>query len=214
MKARLVTASLVIALCMFTSARAVTMLRLASVENELDAAPRANAAALATLSGLRDDPVIGTRARADMLGFATGDAAKKRPLIEGLLAAAPLTSGAWRELARARLEAGEATETIIQALDMARVTGPNEGEQMAARAAFGLPIWALLPLSERGAVLRDLVGGWQEMREPDRAALRLTLSLAQPQTRMTVEGGLRRAGKPGAEVARALGLIGAGTTEK
>lgn len=206
-----VTALMVIGLCLFTSAGAISMVRLATLEMTLSAATPEKAAIFAPhLAALGDDPVVGARAQAMLLDLARGDdPSRDLREIGDLLALAPLASGAWRDLARARLEAGEPIAAVAKALAMAKVTGPNEAHEMAARASFALPLWPILPLKARNDLIQDLVGGWVEMRTSERAALRVTLSQAQPKTQAAIEAGLRRAGAAGVALIQALGLGGA-----
>jgi hypothetical protein len=207
---RMATALLILGLCLFTGAGAVSMLRLAAAEMAIDGSTPAQAAtAAARLAPLCADPVVGPRARARLLSLSDVHDTRNLQWIEDLLADAPLASGGWRNLARARLQAGAPIAAVVTALAMARVTGPNEGHEMAARASFGAPLWAMLPIDARNGLIRDLVGGWAEMPGPERAALRVTLALARPETRTAVGAGLRRAGKAGVSLAQALGLGGA-----
>ena len=89
-------------------------------------------------------------------------AGRRSDALAALLAERPLSSTLWLALAGARLVSGQPYVTVLLALAMARLTGPNEGRLMLERGIFGFLQWETLPLETRGQVLSDFaraIGG-------------------------------------------------------
>jgi len=199
---RVVTALLVAALSLFAVWRAAPLLRYGVSETLLD-----EPAMEAAMRPLTTDRSVGFLARRKLLTLSEpGDGTQHIDEIGQLLALAPLSSATWLELARARFSAGAGAEDIFGALALSRLTGPNEAYVMAARASFGLPLWAMAPAEAKSGLVRDLVGGWIETSETQRTLLRIVLQEARPETRDELRAALVAAGKDGATVSSRLGL--------
>ena len=152
-------------------------------------------------------PIVGARARIDLLKLAPRpDPAERVDEIAGLLAQRPLDSAAWLDLAAARLAAGDRYDAIAASLALSSLTGPNEADLMAGRAALALPLWARLPRDLRRSAMADLVGGWASLDEANRAALKAAMAFASGATRAEIRAALLLSGKPGAGIETALGL--------
>jgi hypothetical protein len=161
----------------------------------------------AKLTPFMDDPRVGALARSRVLALVPTDEAQQRvEEVQEFIARAPLTGGAWLELAMASLASGEPTEKVASALMMAHVTAPNEARQMAMRAVFGLPLWDLLPQDARASIIADLVGGWSFISDTDHQVLRGLLSTNSGETRESIRARLLLIGKPGAPIIKYLGL--------
>ncbi|PWB84029.1 MAG: hypothetical protein C3F11_03415 [Methylocystaceae bacterium] len=196
------TALAAIALCAFTISRAVTMVIYGLPELTADAAT-----AKEKLGPFADDPAVGFLARAKLLELEQSeDAARRAADLRDLLILTPLSSSAWLELARARLGSGEPDEKVVNALAMSNLVGPNEGRLMAARAAFGFPLWPVLPPEARKTLTNDLIGGWGAMPDAERQGLLALFSLAGGGVREEARAALLLAGREGTAIARALGL--------
>ncbi|MCC3244475.1 hypothetical protein LG047_03920 [Methylocystis sp. WRRC1] len=193
-------ALLVIGLCSFTIWRATTLLRYGLAELRADAASAPEA-----LRPFLGDITVGARARTRLLALSGREDSSQRLVeLQDLLVLTPLASGAWLDLARARFSTREPAERISGALLMSQLTGRNEGRLMAGRAVFALPLWPMLPGGVRKGVISDLVGGWGEIADPQRIALRTALSVARDETRESVRAGLLAAGRPGGPARQGL----------
>jgi len=82
--------------------------------------------------------------------------------LTALLSVRPLASREWLSLAGMRLAAGQPKSSVLAALRMSWITGPNEGTIMWQRGIFGVLIWELLPTEARKRTVRDLVGALAE----------------------------------------------------
>ncbi|RBP07330.1 hypothetical protein DFR50_12855 [Roseiarcus fermentans] len=168
------TAIIVMILSGLAIGSGATGLSLALAERSADAASAATALA----------PFVGDSLVGDVAARAAARLARPRSPVEAetlagqLLSQAPLSSGAWLDLAIARREAGEPAETVAAALAMSTTTGPNELRFMTARAKFALPFWKSLPPDVQHAVIADLVGGWAGIDPGARTKLRTMLSSA------------------------------------
>ena len=189
-----------IALCAFAMWFAVTVLRYGLSEAGAEAAT-----ARQKLAPFIDDPAVGYLARANLLSLAeTEDPVARIAALRDLLALTPLASGVWLDLAQARLENGEPSKKVVSALVLSQLTGPNEGQLMAGRAALALPLWAILPPPARNGAVADLLGGWRYVKEPERQALRAMFSVARQETREAARAALLRRAAP--TIAKELGL--------
>jgi len=196
------TALLVMALAAFTIARSLSLLAYGVKELGLEPANVRE-----RLGPFVDDPALGFLARRKTLELDRSDDAPARAAsLEALLGLTPLSGDAWLELARVRLGAGYGLEKVASALAMSNVAAPNEAHVMAARAAFGLPLWRLLPPEERRSLIADLIGGWQFVGEAQRQALRAVFLTASEATRDEARAALGLAGREAAPMASALGL--------
>jgi len=196
------TALVVMGLSVFTIARSITLLRFGLEELVVDRSSPA-----AVLTPFEADPAIGYLARRDALALDRGENAKeKAAAASALLTATPLSGAVWLDLARARLGAGEGMAKVAGALVMSDLTVPNEARVMAARAVFGLPLWALSTPEARKSLVADLVGGWDETTVAERQALRAVFRAARAERREAVRARLLLLGKEAAPIAGALGL--------
>ena len=65
--------------------------------------------------------------------------------LTALVAARPLSSQAWLSLAAFRLVARDDLASVLAALRVSWLTGPNEGSVRWRRGVFGLALWEFLP---------------------------------------------------------------------
>jgi hypothetical protein len=126
--------------------------------------------------------------------------------LQALLAATPMASGGWLDLAIAREGTGRPLKDVSSALAMSSLTGPHEARFMAGRAVFGLPLWDRLPPDVRRSLIGDLVGGWSEIAEAQRTTLGDDLAIASDETRAQVLAALLLQGFPANSVIEALDL--------
>lgn len=202
MTSRSATALLVSALALFAILGAIPLLRFGVASVTPD-----EAASIARFSALADDPAVGALARARLIDSIEQDEGLLRAAeLSEMLSRAPLSSGVWLDLARARFSGGGEPAKIFDALAMSQTTGPNEALVMAGRAIFGLPLWPLASPPTRKAIARDLVGGWFEVKDTRRMLLRVLLAQSRPATRVELRAELLAQGKDGAEIAARLGL--------
>ena len=89
---------------------------------------------------------------------------------------------------------------------MSDLTSPNEGWLMATRAILAVPLWRVLPPDSRRAAVNDLVGGWSEVSDVQRTALRVSLRLQSSRAREEIRAALLLAGEETAPIAETLGL--------
>ena len=69
--------------------------------------------------------------------------------LTALVAARPLSSQAWLSLAVFRLVARDELASVLAALRLSWLTGPNEGSVLWRRGVFGLALWEFLPADAR-----------------------------------------------------------------
>ena len=100
------------------------------------------------------------------------DPARRIAELTDALRGAPLSPGAWLDLAIARRAAGESGASVTKALAMSAATGPNEALLMAGRASFAAPFLSALPPPLRGRLALDLAGGIDGIDGPGRERLR------------------------------------------
>ena len=86
--------------------------------------------------------------------------------LTALLAARPLSSQAWLSLAVFRLVARERPPSVLAALRLSWLTGPNEGSVLWQRGVFGLALWDFL--AGRRARTDDTRHGARNARRPCR----------------------------------------------
>ena len=201
-EARFWTALLVMGLCALTMSWALPTLQFGLASQWADA--RSAGAVLAATTGRAP---VGPLAQRLWLQLGPPHAAKERvAALQTLLAAMPLSGGAWLDLAIARKEAGAPMQDVSSALAMSALTGPNEARFMAGRAFFGLPIWDQLPPDFRRTLIGDLVGGWSELGWSRAAALSAILTVASDQSRTEILAMLLLWGPPGEPIIKALDL--------
>lgn len=165
------------------------------------------ATSVARFLTLVDNPSVGALARLQLLdNVRLDDSSRRVANISALLAGAPLSSGLWLDLARARYADGAPTQKIFGALAMSQTTGPNEALVMAGRAIFGLPLWRLGSPDMHKMIVRDLIGGWIEVTEARRVLFRVLLMQARSETRAELREILVAQGEDGSAIASRLGL--------
>lgn len=108
---------------------------------------------------------------------AAADARQRAALLAELLAVRPLSSFDWLSFAGMRLAAGDPDDRVRQAFDMSWLTGPNEGNVMIERAAFGLVLWERLPSSSRQHAIADLAGALRGTTVSDEQMLSVSQAL-------------------------------------
>ena len=156
--------------------------------------------ARALLEPLTTSPVVGALARRGLLASPSdllrADANKRVTEFEALLAETPLDSAAWLQLAMARRDAGVPLERVASAFALSRSTGRFEGQLLAARASFALPMWAELSPEMRQLAIADLLnGGWRLMSPAEKGELRGALAQASDETRDDLRARLAKAGR-------------------
>ena len=197
------TVLVVSGLAFFTIARALPVARFGWNEALVDAQN-----ADARLRLFVDAPAIGGMARRDLWQIVPStDPAQASEDLGALLGRAPIAGREWVDLARARLVTGARLEQVASALAVSVVTAPNESQVMAARASFGLPLWASLPPDSRRGLVGDLLGGWGDLAQNDRDSLRAIFAAGPVRSRQEVLGALLLSGKAGAPIIAALGLV-------
>ncbi|HZT88962.1 MAG TPA: hypothetical protein VFA12_13400 [Stellaceae bacterium] len=128
-----------------------------------------------------------------------GDAAA----VEERLIARPLSASDWLSLAAARLDEDKPYGTVLAALHMSFVTGPNEGSVMWQRGVFGLMQWEFLSEEDRTAIARDVAGAIAD--DADLAEARVVIAAKPLAVRRDIAALLRRQGATLAKFTR-LGL--------
>lgn len=81
---------------------------------------------------------------------------KRRDELAGLLAQRPASSLNWILLAQAQLQSGQRTDSVMHALALSAVTGPNEGAVMAERARLEVVLWESMPPDLKKRAIEDL----------------------------------------------------------
>jgi hypothetical protein len=125
-----------------------------------------------------------------------GAAEQRIALLTQLLAARPMSSIAWLSLAGMRVATGQPYETILAALKMSSVTGPNEVEVMWERGIFCLLQWEALPPDFKHRAIVDLAGPILAgiVNEPGRRLIRGVLSAMAPQAQAQIASMLQTRG--------------------
>jgi hypothetical protein len=174
MMCRLATTLLISVLCIGTMSLAWPEARFGLAQGMTD-----QRVAARELRALAVHDVTSVPALSALLAMLTGAAAQRTSDAETLASRAPLNTYAWFDLARVRFASGAPLEKIARALEMSQITGPNEPRIMGARAALGLPLWGGFSPTARRSVIVDLTrGGWGQMTEDQRVAIRLAVARA------------------------------------
>lgn len=141
----------------------------------------------------------------------TTAAEQRVALLTQLLAARPMSSIAWLSLAGMRVATGQPYETILAALKMSSVTGPNEAEVMWERGIFCLLQWEALPPDFQQRAIVDLAGPILTgiVNEPGQQLIRGVLSAKAPQVQAQIASMLRTQGV----TIQDLKQIGLGSTQ-
>lgn len=142
----------------------------------------------------------------------TTAAEQRVALLTQLLAARPMSSIAWLSLAGMRVATGQPYGTILAALKMSSVTGPNEAEVMWERGIFCLLQWEALPPDFQQRAIVDLAGPILTgiVNEPGQQLIRGVLSAKAPQVQAQVASMLQIQGVT-AEDLKQIGLSPAPT---
>jgi hypothetical protein len=127
--------------------------------------------------------------------------------LNAVLAARPLSAQAWLSLAIVRLVAREQPASIVAALRLSWVTGPNESSVLWQRGVFGLALWDLLPADAHERTIRDLARAIREDLVADRQAMAVAgmFDTKSADTRTQIRALLERQGLRPADLAR-IGL--------
>jgi hypothetical protein len=150
-------------------------------------------------------------AEAQLEQIATGmdvdDALKRADILTRLLSVHPISAADWLSLAAMRLMAAQPYDTVLKALAMSWLTGPNEGNVMLRRGTFCLVQWEALPADARQHAIADLAGALRgtTVRDDEIAAAKQALSLKSADIRQQVSDMLRADGAAEAELSM-LGL--------
>ena len=128
---------------------------------------------------------------------------KRRDELAEMLAIRPLSSYYWLELAKSRIDAQEAPTKAVEALELSRLTGSNEGYLITERGLFGIWQWEVLPAEVQKRAVTDLVARQPSDRDLD--WLRTTLSEKTEQVRQEIRTALQAQGFPKGDFAR-IGL--------
>jgi O-antigen ligase len=125
-----------------------------------------------------------------------------------LIAARPLSSQAWLSLAVFRLVAREKPASVLAALRLSWLTGPNEGRMLWQRGVFGLALWNFLPTDARERTAQDLARAMLDHLVADRqlAALKSIFGAKSAETRAQIQALLEKRGLQPADLAR-VGLL-------
>ena len=99
-----------------------------------------------------------------------------------------MSSIAWLSLAGMRVATGQPYETVLAALKMSSVTGPNEAEVMWERGIFCLLQWEALPPDFQQRAITDLAGPILTgiVNEPGQQLIRGVLSAKAPQVQTQI----------------------------
>ena len=127
--------------------------------------------------------------------------------LAALVAARPLSSQAWLALAVFRLIARDDPASVLAALRLSWLTGPNEGGVQWQRGVFGLALWDFLPGDARDRTARDLAGALRGGLVADRQAVAIAPMIADKSAegRAQIRALLEKQGVPPADLAR-IGL--------
>jgi hypothetical protein len=201
---RIVTAVAAIGICALTVSRGWDVARFALVRASLGP-DDSTAEALQpwiglpglTATALKSSLTEPTR-RSDIIG-----ALRRHDELADYLAVRPLSPDYWLSLARMRALAELGTESIVAALVMSALTGPNEGYLMSQRGVVGVSQWeALAPESRRRAVT-DLMAN--KLSDREKTSLQRVLSEKSDVVRREVGLALRVEGFPPNDLAK-IGL--------
>jgi hypothetical protein len=118
--------------------------------------------------------------------------AKRRDDLAHILEISPLSSIYWLKLAESRVDAHEAEDKIVAALELSTVTGPNEGYMITQRGLFGIWQWEILSPEIRARAIADL--GVQHISDNKLTWLRQTLALKSEAVRQEIYSALEAQG--------------------
>ena len=191
---RLATSLVIMELCIFVAPRGWSTAHFAMVRSK-DAGTGADSDAIRPWIGTSGITAAAIRASltqmtdpADLDG-----AARQADEFAALLSVRPLSSRTWLSLAEMRLVTGQPKAEVLDALNMSRLTGPNEGALMYQRGVFGLLIWDFLSLEERKLTVEQIARAMVEtpIGDNDLASARNALSQQSTQARAEIAGLMR-----------------------
>src|SRR3954454_8442737 len=125
-------------------------------------------------------------------------------LLSAILERQPIASAAWLSLSKLRALSASPTQDVVAALALSNLTGPNEGDLMAARAVMGFAIWDRLPPDIRRTTINDLVGGFDAANATQRDQLRTLAGNASNKDFQGMRAQLLLAGAEGTKIAKVL----------
>lgn len=199
---RLATVVFVVACCGWTVLQGVGIVRY-RVALEIDAADSGQAGPAGPWSGKAG---LASVALEDALRANTDagdlDALKGRELLlTRLLAVRPAAPQSWASLAAVRNSLAMPRESVVGALQMSALTGPNEGDVSLQRALLGVLTWEGNPPATHARTVTDLCG----LMVFDPAKPRLLLAVKTDEVRSDIRDRLMAHGCPDRIVA-AIGL--------
>lgn len=192
---RLLTVGVVIGGCMFVIWQGVSIARFRLAESTSTNANRAEAVQpWIAASG------IASRAREDLVASLTNPTGIKGIQnriadLDSLLSVKPISPTHWLSLSYMRHLALGSVKGVVDALVMARVTGPNEGSIMFQRGILGLVLWESIPPDLQNRSVSDIATVSttdSELAKP--AILRAVLSLKPVRTRQEIRDMFQRNG--------------------
>jgi O-antigen ligase len=124
--------------------------------------------------------------------------------VSAVVAARPLSSQAWLSLAVVRLVAREQLTSILAALRLSWLTGPNEGRVLWQRGMFGLALWDFLPIDAREQTIRDVARAMLQRLVADRqiTAVKAIFTAKSAEARAQIRALLEKHGLQPADLAR------------
>jgi len=131
--------------------------------------------------------------------------ARRAADLTAFVAARPLSSQAWLSIAVLRLVAREPLRSVVAALRLSWVSGPNEGSVLRRRGVVGVALWDFLPTDARELTARDLARAIREGLVVDGQALVGIFGAESADTRSQVRALLQKQGLQPADLAR-IGL--------
>ena len=201
--ARIVTALVVIAGCLFALWRGAGIVAFGAAQTFAKPDARAKAAQPWTATPGIASIALGVSIVSTAVPLDVDLAAERRARLMDVLSLRPLASPYWLSLAGMEFAAGRA-ERIAPALSLSALTGPNEGPVMAHRALFGVALWETLPADVRRHVINDLAGARLGDREINQ--FKLIMAGKKEQTRDAIRDALLQTGRLSARLLAAYGI--------
>jgi hypothetical protein len=99
---------------------------------------------------------------------------RRREELKNILAVRPLSAKYWLALAEMHSVTGERASTVVEAVRLSVLSGPNEHDLMVGREIFAVSHWEILPLELRQRTGADLAA--DTLAETEIADLRLALA--------------------------------------
>lgn len=119
----------------------------------------------------------------------------------------PLAAVQWLMLAETAARESGKQDTFRQALSMAFLAAPNEGNVILPRVMLGLANWSQLDRSLKERVARDTAIGWQHMTAWHMSRLTLVIAAMPEQERIDMQTLLAGTRGMSPEALRRIGLL-------